>query len=94
MKILRSISLGLLTASLLSFLVAYECYQRTLKNAQRIADQLEIFQIEQVSTPMATYVGFTMGVMFLVASIRCYWNYRTSLHADKNHELIPGPSKS
>ena len=93
MRILRSVSLGLFTASLVCFLVAYECYQRSLENAQRIAEQLEIFKVEQIATPMATYVGFAMGVMFLVASCKCYLNYRQTLK-DSNapHQQLEGGS--
>lgn len=76
MSMLRSISFGLFAASMLSFLVAYECYQRALKNAQLIAERLEFIQVESVGVPMGTYAGFTMGVTFFVASVICYLDYR------------------
>ncbi|MEL7499387.1 MAG: hypothetical protein AAFN77_17410 [Planctomycetota bacterium] len=80
MKILRSVSLGLVVGAAVSFLVAYGCYERSVNNAEAIARMLgDGFEIEHIPIPIESKVGIFVGVLLLVAGINCYINYRRQL---------------
>lgn len=87
MRIQRSISFLLIAASVICFVVAYECYNRQVRIAAEFTKHIQGMDFE-ARIPMSSYVGGLLGVMLLVAGGSCYLEYRKQLASDDEGQAM------
>ena len=76
MNQLRTIGAFMVVSAIICFVIAYDRYQNAWTTGKAIADQIEGFQFEGVTTPIETYVAGFAGVVLLVAGVRCFASWR------------------
>ena len=71
MKQLRSIGVFMIVCSVICVLIAYERYSTAKATAKAIAEELEGVEFVSVGWPVTSIFAATLGVVLLVAGVKC-----------------------
>lgn len=88
MNQLRSVGAFMIAASILCFLMAYERHATHVATAKAVMEQLDGIEFESVAYPVETYVCAFIGMVLLVAGVRCIGTWRATRQQESEEQPL------